>query len=389
MEKVFIVDGLRTPIGGMQQSLKQVSAISLGAMVIKAIVEKNAINKSLIDEVIMGNVVSAGLGQNPARQSLIRAGLPIEIPAFSLDKVCGSGLKSVILAAQAIVCRDSDLIIAGGLESASQCPYFFARNKKFNQLKPEDIGDSLINDGLWCNLNNSHMGTIAEYTAREFNISREEQDIYSLDSHRKAVSAQEKGLFANEIVPISVGDDKIVSLDDKPRKNLSLDKLSMLSPAFEAKGTVTAGNSSAPADGAAVLILASEKSLKENKLIPLAYILGYAVVAVEARLVFTASALAIKKCLKLASLKMSDVDIFEINESFAAQSVLTMNLTGIDKKRSNVFGGTLAFGHPLGVSGARGLVTLINALRSQNKKTGLTSICLGGGSAVALAVSIL
>ncbi|MCF7908255.1 MAG: thiolase family protein [Candidatus Omnitrophica bacterium] len=389
MEKVFIVDGLRTPIGGMGQSLKTLSAVSLGGSVIRKIVEKNSINKSSLDEVIMGNVISTGLGQNPARQALVAAGLSVETPAFTINKVCGSGLKSAVLASQAILCRDSDLIIAGGLESASQCPYILPRNKKSGEFKKEDLGDSLIDDGLWCKLNNTHMGVIAEYTAKEFNISREDQDIYTLDSHRKAIHAQEQGLSANEIVPISINDDKIFSLDEKPRKNLSLEKLSNLPAAFEANGTVTAGSSSAPADGAAALIFSSDKGLKENKLTPLAYILGYATVAVEAKLVFTAPALAIKKCLKLSSLELSDVDIFEINEAFSVQALVTMNLSGADKQRLNVFGGTLALGHPLGVSGARGLVTLINVLKVQNKKIGLTATCLGGGSALALAIRMV
>lgn len=389
MEKVYIVDALRTPIGGMGQSLKEISAVSLGSSVIRKIIEKNSINKSVIDEVIMGNVIGAGLGQNPARQSLASAGLSVETPAFTVNKVCGSGLKAAVLASQAILCRDSDLIIAGGLESASQCPYILPRSKKRKEFKKEDLSDSLIDDGLWCKLNNTHMGAIAEYTAKEFNISRDEQDSYALESHRKASLARERGLFANEIVPISMNSGETFSLDEKPRKNLSLGKLSNLPTAFEANGTVTAGSSSAPADGAAALIFSSDEGLRKNKLNPLAYLLGYATVAVEAKLVFTAPALAIKKCLKASSLELSDVDIFEINESFSVQTLVTMNLSRAGKERSNIFGGALALGHPLGASGARGLVTLINVLRTEKKKIGLTTICLGGGSAVALAVQMV
>lgn len=386
MKEIFIIDGLRTPIGRMGKSLRDVSAVSLGAMLMKTLVEKNNINGSNIDEVIMGNVVSSGLGQNPARQSLIRAGLPVKIPAFTINKVCGSGLKSVILGVQAILSGDSDLILAGGMESVSQSPYIFPRSKKLEDFKTDDAIDSLINDGLWCKLNNTHMGIIAEYTTERFKISREEQDNYALESHQKASFAQEKGLFKKEIVPVEINGKDILDIDERLRKKVSIDTLASLPSAFKHNGTVTAGNSSAPADGAAILILSSEEGLKKLKQTPIARILGYATSAVEPELVFTAPAISIKKCLRAVSLKMSDIDIFEINEAFAVQALLTIKLTGLDIKRLNVFGGTLALGHPLGASGARGLVTLINILKTQKKKTGIVSICLGGGIALSLAI---
>jgi len=389
MKDVFIIDGLRTPIGKMRQSLKGVSPITLGAGVIKALLEKHRIEGSLVDEVIIGNVVSAGLGQNPARQVAINAGLPVKTPAFTVNKVCGSGLKSVILATQAILCRDSDLILAGGIESASRCPYVLPRSKKSKEIQDEDLFDSLISDGLWCNLNNTHMGTIAEYTAKKFSISREEQDTYAFNSHKKACEAQEKGLFLDEIVPVSLNGDIVLSTDERPRKELTLEKLSILPAAFGPGGSVTAGNSSAPADGAAVLAFSSSDGLKKNKLKPIAQILGYATVAVEPNLVFTAPALALKECLKASSLKISDVDIFDINEAFSVQAILTLRLGGLDNRCTNIFGGDVAIGHPLGLSGTRDLVTILNILRLQRKKIGIISVSIGGGSAVSLAVRMI
>jgi len=390
MNCVYVIDGLRTPIGRAGKSLKDISPVTLGAIAVRALLRNNLAGEPLVDEVIMGNAVGAGLGQNPARQILIRAGLPVETPAFTVNKVCGSGLKSVILAAQSILCGDSNTVIAGGIESASQNPYLLPRNAKIKGLEiAENIQDSLFIDGLWCSLNNTHMGMIAEYTAEKFKISREAQDSYAFGSHRKAVCAQENGAFQREIAPVEIDGRVILSQDEYPRKDISMDRLSRIKPAFKPGGTITAGNSPAPADGAAVLILASEQALKKFNVAPRARILGYASVAVSPELTFTASALAIKKCLKASSLTVGDIDLFEITESFAAQALLTINEVGFDINRLNVFGGTIALGHPLGASGARGLVTLINALKTQQKKTGVISICLGGGCAVSLAIRAL
>lgn len=387
MKDVFVVDGLRTPICGRNQGFKDVPAVRLAAVVLETLLKNNGIKGDHIDEVILGNAVSAGLGQNPARQALIHAGLPFEVPAFTVNKVCGSGLKSVILGVQAIACEDADIIIAGGAESASQCPYILPRDKK-DKISNEDLRDSLINDGLRCSLNGTHMGMIAEYTAEKFKITREEQDNYALESHRKACLAQEAGLFKNEIVPVGTAMGRIVDTDEKPRKT-SIEKLSRVPAAFKPDGTVTAGNSPAPADGSAALILASGKALKKYGITPVARVLGYASVGVRPELTFTGSSLAIKKCLKASSLKIADVDLFDITESFAVQALLTIKETGIDIKRLNIFGGTIALGHPLGASGARSLVTLISALKTQRKKTGVTSVCLGGGCAVSLAICAL
>lgn len=388
MKDVFIVEGLRTPICGRDKGLKNVSAVRLAATVFKTLIRNNGIKGNYIDEVILGNAVSAGLGQNPARQALVYAGLPFGIPAFTVNKVCGAGLKSVILGAQAIVCEDANIIIAGGAENVSQCPYILPRDKKDKISYGEDLQDSLIHDGLWCSLNGTHMGVIAEYTAERFKITREDQDQYALKSHRKACLALETGVFKREIVPVETAMGHAVDTDEKPRKT-SMEQLSRVPPAFKPKGTVTAGNSPAPADGAAALILASRKALKKFGIIPAARILGYAATAVRPELTFTAAALAIKKCLKASSLKIADVDLFEIAEAFAVQALLTIRQTGIDSRCVNIFGGTIALGHPLGASGARSLVTLINALKTQRNKTGVTSVCLGGGCAVALAIRVL
>jgi len=388
MANIYIVDGLRTPVGRRNKGLKNIPAVQLAAIVIQALLKKNKLEGSFIDEVILGNAVGAGLGQNPARQALIRAGLPSSIPGFTINKVCGSGLKSVILGAQSIACADADVILAGGTENVSRCPTLRADDKKNNQLKEKNTTDTLINDGLWCSFNDAHMVAVAENTAEIFKISRKEQDEFALDSCRKAFLTQGKGLFKKEIIPVQIATDCIVDTDERVRE-LSLEELSRMPPVAKTNGTITAGNSSIPADGAAVLILASEKAIKKFKIVPKARILGYACAAVDPKLTFTAAALALKKCLKASSLKISDVDLFEIGESFAVQALWTVRELGVDTKRLNIFGGTLAFGHPLGASGARGLVTLLNALQTEKKKVGLTCICLGGGCAVSVAVELL
>ena len=380
--EVFIVDGLRTAIGGLGKSLSSVSAVDLGAEVIRNLIERNEIDAFSVDEVILGNTVSAGLGQNPSRQALVKAGLSPNTPAFTVNKVCGSGLKSVILGTQAILCGDADIIIAGGTENVSQCPEFVPKGDEAEDPKV----NSLINDGLWCNMYGDHMGMIAEYTAEKFNISRQEQDAYALRSQEKAVSAQKEGFFDGEIVPVTLADGQIFKIDEKPRANTSMEKLSRIPPAFKEKGTVTAGNSPAPADGAAGLVLASKEGLKKTGAKPVARILGYATSAVEPELVFTAASLAVKKCLEESSLDISQIDLFDINEAFAVQSLLTNRDTGLDENKLNILGGTIALGHPLGASGARGFVTLLNALKIRGSKTGLTAVCLGGGCAVAMAI---
>jgi acetyl-CoA C-acetyltransferase len=389
MREVFIIDGLRTPIGALGKSLKDVSCVQLGASVMSALISKHNIDSSSVDEVIMGNVVSSGLGQNPARQALLKAGLLETTPGFTVNEVCGSGLKAVMLAAQSICCGDSDLVIAGGMESASQCPTILADNKKPSQIKKTNLCDTLIKDGLWCNISNLHMGNLAENMAREFKITREEQDSYALNSHHKATYACAAGIFRQEIVPVKLNKEHTLSVDEKPRKGLTLKQLARLPAAFEPQGTVTAGNSSAPADGAALLLLCSSAALKKSGLVPQAKLLGYTSCAVKPQLSFTAANLAIERCLKATSLKLADIALFDIAEAFSVQVIVTLKLGKIEAQRTNVFGGDIALGHPLGACGARGLITLINALKVQKEKFGITSICFGGGGALALAVQML
>ena len=386
---VLIIDSLRTPLGGVGKSLKDVSAVQLASIVTKEILQRTKCDKDSIDEVVLGNAVGAGLGQNPARQSVIHAGLSPKTSAYTIDMVCGSGLKSVILAAQSIISGDADLVLAGGTESASNSPYLLNRNNKKEILDKNDLRDSLIYDGLWCNLCDCHMGEIAEYTAKKFAISRQEQDLYAYESQQKACQSQEQGLFKPEIVPVMVDEGQIFSNDEKPRKNTTLERMARIPPVFFPDGTVTAGNSPAPADGAALVLLASENRCKMKDFVPIARIEGYASVAVEPKLVFSAPSIAIEQCLKKTSLELKDIDLFEINEAFAVQALLTMRNVALDKDRVNIFGGTIALGHPLGASGSRGLVTLLNSLNYSKKEVGLLAICLGGGGAVAMIVRML
>lgn len=385
---MYIIDGLRTPIGRRGKSLRDISAVKLGSVAIKAILEKNGLEGSCIDEVIFGNTVGAGLGQNPARQALVGAGVPSSVPGYTINMVCGSGLKSVILAARAIACKDAEIVLAGGTESASQCPDILVKDGAKKTPEDKGVQSTLISDGLWCDLAGAHMGTIAEYTAEHFKISKSEQDEYSYRSYSKACAARDKGLFKNEIVQVEIAEGRSFDTDERP-KAISIDELSRAKPAFKPDGSVTAGNSPAPADGAAALIIASEKAVAKYGIRPLARILGYSSVAVEPKLTFTAPALAVKKCLTKSGLKMADVDLFEINEAFAVQAILTIRELEPDPKRVNIFGGTIALGHPLGASGARGLVTLLNSMKTEGKKTGVTCICLGGGCSLAVAVQML
>lgn len=382
----MILDGLRTPIGSKGRSLRDISAVELGAGVTRALLERRRFLQGRIDEVILGNVVGGGLGQNPARQVAFRAGLSVGIPAFTVNKVCGSGLKAVVLAAQAIRLRDARVVLAGGIESASQSPCAFPRGKNLGALLPHDTTDTLVHDGLLCALSGILMGEIAEETARKFKISRRQQDEYALESHRRAALSAREDFFGREIVPVKHNGRVLLDHDEKPRPALSLDILSKLPPAFKAGGSVTAGNSSDPADAAAALLLASARFAREHRLKPQARILGYAAVATDPRAVFTASTLAMTQCLKRCGLKKSDIDVFEVNEAFAVQAILTLRLMKIDIGRFNPFGGAVALGHPLGVSGSRGLVTLMNILRLRREKIGMTSVCLGGGEALAMAI---
>lgn len=380
MKEIFVIDGVRTPIGSPYRGLKNFSAVQLAAIVIKEIASRNKLGNDLIDEGVIGNTVSSGLGQNLSRQAFFLAGFPDVVPTFSINNVCGSGMQSIILGIQSILSENASLIIGGGTESATHCPKISFEDKKKRV-------DSLVYDGLWCHLTNKHMGELCEDLAEKFLISREEQDKYAFNSYVKACNAQTQGKFQKEIVPIKKKQgDRFFREDEHLRKNIKLEKLLTLSPAFRKKGTITAGNSSAPCDGASMIALASRKAIQRNKLFPRARVLGYASVAVPPKEVFTAGVVSIKECLRKSGLSLKEIDLFEISEAFAAQAIFTQKQLNIPYDKMNIFGGDIALGHPLGAVGTRILVTLIYALIDQKKKKGLACVCLGGGGAVAMIV---
>ncbi len=385
---IYILDGVRTAVGSTFKSLKDFSAAQLGSLAIKEMLSRNKIGTDLISEVILGNTVSAGAGQNPARQAAFFSGLLASVPGVTVNSVCGSGLQSVIFSAQNISCQEKDFIIAGGAESASQCPSFVKKTED-GSAQQNNAVDSLIHDGLLCMLTGKHMGELAEFLAEKLSISREAQDEYALSSHLKATTAQDAGKFIAEIIPVTIKEGQFLSKDERPRKNITLDRLKSLPAAFKENGTVTAGNSSIPSDGAAVVLLASEAAVKKYTLKPKARILSYTSIAVEPQLVFTAAVTAVKECLKKGGLSIKDVDLFEISEAFAVQAIATQKELKIPENKMNVYGGDVALGHPLGAAGTRILVTLLHALQEEKKKIGVAAVCLGGGGAVAIAIENL
>lgn len=388
--RAFIISAVRTPIGSFLGKLSSLSAPELGAIVLREAVSRAGIDPKIIDEVIMGNVVSAGLGQAPARQAQIKAGLPPEIPAITINKVCGSGLKAVMLAAQAIKAGDADVILAGGMESMSNSPYALQRARTGYRMGHGQLIDLMIFDGLWDSFENKHMGELGEFTAERSGITREMQDEFAFNSHQKAIRAIDNGWFKDEIVPVSVpqkkGEPILVDTDEGPRRDTSLEKLSQLKPAFKPDGTITAGNAPSVNDGASAVLVVSEEKVKELGLKPMAVITGYAVSAVEPKMLFYAPVEAVKKLLKYLGKNIDYFDLIEINEAFSAQVLADGKELGWDWERVNVHGGAVALGHPIGASGARILTTLLYAMKRRNAKTGLATLCLGGGSAVALSV---
>mgnify|MGYP002823298700 CR=1 FL=1 len=382
----------RTPIGSFQGNLSSVPAVRLGALVIQETVRRSNISTDEINEVIMGNVLSAGIGQAPARQSAIYAGLPKSVECLTINKVCGSGLKAVMLADQAIRCGDAEVIIAGGMENMSQAPYYLLDSRTGMRIGHNKVIDSLIHDGLWDPYQDMSMGNCAEILAKEENYSREKQDEFALESYRRSLEAIKSGLYKDEIVPVLIpqkkGDPIIIDEDEEPNRG-NPDKFKKLKPAFEENGTITAANASSISDGAAALSVISNVKAEKIGISPLCKIIAQASVAHEPLYFTTAPGKAITKVLKKSGLSISDIDIFEINEAFSNVPLITMREHSIPHEKVNVHGGAVALGHPIGASGARILVTLISALKQRQQKIGLATLCIGGGEAAAIIVEIV
>lgn len=385
-DEVVIVSASRTAIGKFGGSLKDVSAVQLGATVINSVIEKAGIKHDQVDEVIMGNVLQAGLGQNVARQSAIKAGIPENISSFTVNKVCGSGLKAVHLATQAILVGDAEIVIAGGTENMSQAPYLLLNARDGFRMGDQKLVDSLIHDGLTCSFNEYHMGITAENLSERYEISREEQDKFAASSQQKAAEAQSSGIFKDEIVPVKVpqrrGEPIIFDSDEYIRHGTTVESLAKLKPAFKKNGTVTAGNASGINDGAAAVLLMSRSKAKELNIKPMATIVANASGGVDPSVMGIGPVPATKKALEKAQLTIDDIDLIEANEAFAAQSLAVGKELQFPKERLNVNGGAIALGHPIGASGARILVTLIHELMRREEKYGLATLCIGGGQGV-------
>ncbi len=390
--EAVIVSAARTPIGRFQGALLPFSAPELGAVAIRAAVARAGIDPVTVDEVLMGNVVQAGLGQAPARQAAIKAGLPPTVGATTVNKICGSGLKAVMLAAAMIAVGDGDTFVAGGMESMNNAPYLLSQARFGYRLGDGKLVDAVVYDGLWCAFENQHMGNSAEWIAREYGLTRQELDEYAYHSHMKAIAAIDEGRFKDEIVPVEIPQRKgpalVFDTDECPRRDTTLEALARLKPAFQADGIVTAGNSPGITDGAAAVVVMSRERARALGLRPLARVVAYAQAAVEPLRIFTAPIFAVRRLLEKTGTTVADYDLFEVNEAFAAQTVADGKALDLPWERVNVNGGAIALGHPIGCSGARILVTLIYALRQRGLTRGLATLCLGGGEAVAMAVEV-
>ena len=393
MQEVVIVKAVRTAIGSFGGTLKNVSAAELGAIVIEEILEKTGISAEKIDEVILGNVLQATQGQNPARQAAIKAGVPESVPSYTVNKVCGSGLKAVGLAAQAIRAGDGHMYVAGGMENMSMAPYADLKSRWGARMGHSELVDVMIKDGLWCAFNDVHMGITAENIAERWNISRTEQDEFAAESQQKFQAAQAENRFANEIVPVIIpqrkGDPIRFAHDEYPRAGVTAEGLSKLRPAFKKDGTVTAGNASGINDGAAALLVMSGEKAKELGLMPMARILSYAASGVDPAIMGIGPVEASRKALAKADLTIDDLDLIEANEAFASQSLAVARELKLDPAKVNVNGGAIALGHPIGASGARILVTLLHALQQRGLKRGLATLCIGGGQGYATVVEMI
>ena len=389
MNSSYILSACRTPIGKFLGSLSTLPAPQLAATAIADVLDRSGIDAKDVDEVILGNVLPAGLGQAPARQAALAAGLPPTITAMTVNKVCGSGLEAVTLADRAIRSGDAQVVIAGGMENMSRAPHLLLGTREGWKLGNREAVDSMIHDGLWCAFENQHMGNSAEYIAQKHNVTREDQDACAAESHRRAVAAQQAGKFAGEIVPVTIKSrrgDTVVESDEGPRGETDADSLAKLRASFSSEGTVTAGNASQLSDGAAALVVTSEAIAAGCKSPIKARIVASATSGVAPKDIFIAPVTAVEQVLTKANMKLDDIDLIELNEAFAAQSVACLRGLHLEDDRVNVHGGAIALGHPIGASGARVLVTLLHALSDRNLKRGLASLCLGGGNAVAMIV---
>lgn len=389
-KEVVIASGTRTASGRFLGGLSSFSAPDLGAVVIGEAVKRAGVDLKDVDEVIMGNVVQAGLGQSPARQASVKAGIPPEVPSFTVNKVCGSALKAIMLADQAIKLGEAQIVVAGGMESMSNCPYLVNKIRDGVKFGDQKLVDSLIHDGLWCAFENVHMGNLAEFTAKNSAITREEQDEYAYHSQRKAGEAMKTGKFTDEIVSVQIptrkGEPVTIDTDETPRPNTTIEKLAALKPAFQKDGTVTAGNAPGLNDGASAVVVMSGEKAKQLGVKPMARIIGYSAAFRDPKYVFYAPVDAVGKLLKKTGLKLDEFDLIEANEAFAAQCLADGKELGWDGNRVNVNGGAIALGHPIGASGARIVTTLMYEMKRTDTMKGLATLCLGGGGAVAMAI---
>jgi acetyl-CoA C-acetyltransferase len=390
MTNVVIVDAIRTPIGSFGGALANLPASHLGALLIKALVERNKLAVDAVDEVILGQILTAGTGQNPARQAAIEAGLPHECPSMTINKLCGSGLKAVHLAAQAIKCGDADIIIAGGQENMSAAPHLLPNSRDGQRMGDWPLRDSMLVDGLMDAFNNYHMGVTAENIAKKYQFSRDDQDAFAAASQQKTEKAQADGIFSDEVVPVEIpqrrGDPVVFDRDEYPKAGVTAEGLGKLRPAFDREGTVTAGNASGINDGAAVVLVMSADKAAELGLEPMANITAYSSAGVDPAIMGTGPIPATRKCLEKAGWTVDDLDLIESNEAFAAQSMSVNHDLEWDTNKVNISGGAIALGHPVGASGARVLVTLLHGMKRTGAKRGLATLCIGGGQGVALAV---
>lgn len=390
MKEVVIVSAVRTAVGSFGGALKDVPAVDLGALVIKEAVNKAGIKPEMVNEVIMGNVLQAGLGQNPARQAMVKAGLPVEVSAMTINKVCGSGLRAVSLAAQLIKAGDADVVVAGGMENMSRAPYLLNSARWGQRMGNGAMTDVMINDGLWDAFNDYHMGITAENIAEKWNLTREEQDAFAADSQAKAAKAVADGKFKDEIVPVVIpqrkGDPIVFDTDEYVRPGTTAEKLAKLRPAFKKDGTVTAGNASGINDGAAAVVVMSAEKAAELGLKPLAKILSYGSRGLDPAIMGYGPVASTKAALDSANISVEDLDLIEANEAFAAQSLAVAKDLNFDMSKVNVNGGAIAIGHPIGASGARILVTLLHEMEKRDAKKGLATLCIGGGMGTALVV---